>query len=91
MNKFGGGKLILWPCFSAAGPGRIHIQKENVNAGGYLQILSNNLFDSERDLQMRPNYTFQHYQATPHTAFCLKERLSDNQIDVLPWAAGSYD
>ena len=49
--KHGGGKIMLWGCFSAAGPGRLVKVEGNMNAGQYHQILEGNLTQSARELR----------------------------------------
>ena len=51
--KHGGGSIMLWGCFSAAGTARLVKTEETINGAKYRQILEENLVQSVKDLRLR--------------------------------------
>ena len=49
--KHGGGSIMLWACFSAAGTGRLARIQGNMNRAKYIEILDDNLLQSTQDLR----------------------------------------
>ena len=66
--KHGGGKRMLWGCFSAKGTGRLHRIEGRMNGAMYLEILGDNLLPSVRALKMVCGWVFQHDNDPKHTA-----------------------
>ena len=50
--KHGGGTIMLWGCFSAAGTGRLVRIKGKMNGAKYRDILDENLLQSTQNLRL---------------------------------------
>ncbi|KAG2464976.1 TCB1 transposase, partial [Polypterus senegalus] len=89
--KYGGGSIMLWGCFSAAGTGRLVRIKGKMTAAMYRDILDENLLQSALDLRLRRRFIFQQDNDPKHTAKISKEWLQDNSMNVLEWPSQSPD
>ncbi|KAG2462272.1 TCB1 transposase, partial [Polypterus senegalus] len=89
--KRGGGSIMLWGCFSAAGTGRLVRRKGKMTAAMYREILDENLLQSALDLRLGRRFIFQQDNDPKHTAKISKERLQDNFVNVLEWPIQSPD
>ena len=55
----GGGIIMLWGCFSAAGTGRLVRIEGKINGAKCREILDENLLQSAQDLKLGRRFTFQ--------------------------------
>ncbi len=89
--KYGGGSIMLWGCFSAAGTGRLVAIEGKMNAAKHRDILDENLLQSAQDLRLGRRFTFQQDNDPRHTAKITKEWLHNNSVTVLEWPSQSPD
>ena len=86
--KHGGGRILLWGCFSAAGTGRLVRFEGKMNRAKYREILDENLLQSTQHLRLGLRFTFQQDNDHKHTK---QEWLPDKSMNVLEWLSQSPD
>ena len=89
--KFNGGNIMIWGCFSAKGPGRLHCLKDIMDGQMYRRILGRNILPSVRAMGLSPGWIFQHDNDPKHTAKKTKAYLAGKGFRVLPWPSQSPD
>ena len=89
--KHGGGRVMLWGCFTAAGTGRLVRIEGKINRAKYREILDENLFQSAQDLRLGRRFTFQQNNDPKHTAKTMQEWLWDRSLNVLECPSQSPD
>ncbi|KAG2460510.1 TC1A transposase, partial [Polypterus senegalus] len=89
--KRGGGSIMLWGYFSAAGTGRLVRIKGKMTGAMYRNILDENLLQTALDLRLGRRFIFQQDSDPKHTAKISKEWLQDNSVNVLEWPSQSPD
>ncbi len=76
--KHGGGRIMLWGCFSSAGTGALVKVEGIMNSSISQSILAQNLQASAR--KMKRNFIFQHDNNPKHTSKSTKEWLHQKMI-----------
>jgi hypothetical protein len=66
--KHGGGSIMLWGCFSAAGTGSQVRIEAKMNRAKLGEILNESLLQSAQELRLRRRFTFQQDNDPKHTA-----------------------
>ena len=89
--KFGGGSIMVWGCFSSAGPGKLHIIEGRMNSQMYRAILDDNHSKSAEDLNLPNGWIFQQDNDPKHTAKATTEWFREKEIEVLGWPSQSPD
>lgn len=66
--KHGGGSVMVWGCFSSAGPGNMEFVETTMNQHIYQDILNGNVKSSAAKLALGRRYIFQQDNDPKHTA-----------------------
>lgn len=92
--KFGGGKLMVWGCFSGRGMGTLHRIEGTMNQNSYQEVLRTSLLPSI-DKLYGPNDTgeclFQQDNAPCHKAASVLAFLQRRNISTMQWPPQSPD
>ena len=91
MVKHGGGSIMLWGCFSVAGPGGLVRIEGKINGAKYREILNENLLQSAQDLRLGRRLIFQQENDPNYTAKTTQEWLRDKSLNFLEWPSQSLD
>ena len=90
--KHGGGSIMLWGCFAAAGTGKLQKVNGIMRKEQHIEILKHNLKSSARlQLKLGRKWIFQQDNDPKHTAHVVKNLLRHNKIKVLEWPSQSPD
>ena len=87
--KHGGGSIMLWGCFSAAG--RLANIEGKMNGAKYRETLDEKLLQSTQNLRRGWMFTFQQDKDPKHTANTTQQGLWDKSLNVLEWPSQSPD
>ena len=87
----GGCSIMLWRCFSAAGPGRLVRIEGKMNGAKYREILDKNLIQSPKYLRLGRRFYFQQDNDPKHTAKTTQEWLWHKPLYVVEWRSQSLD
>uniref|UniRef100_A0A3Q3J790 Tc1-like transposase DDE domain-containing protein n=1 Tax=Monopterus albus TaxID=43700 RepID=A0A3Q3J790_MONAL len=89
--KHGGGSVMVWGCFAAAGPGQLTIIESTMNSTVYQKVLEEHVRPSVRKLKLKRNWTMQHDNDPKHTSKSTKDWLKKKKWRVLEWPSQSPD
>ena len=90
-NKFGGGGLMVWGCFSWFGLGPLFVVPGTMKAVNYLNILDNFALPTLWQYFGNSPCHYQHDNAKCHTAGVIQDWFEDNHVKKLEWPAQSPD
>ena len=89
--KHGGGSIMLWGCFAAAGTGRIFRIDGIMNSAVYQQILADNLQPSVHTLRLGRNWIMQQDNDPKHTSKSTQAWMRSHRVRILKWPSQSPD
>jgi len=89
--KHGGGSVMVWGCFSAAGVGRLVFIDGIMNHLDYIQILKDNLKASAESLRIGSNFKFYQDNDPKHKAYNTRLWLLYNCPEVMETPPQSPD
>lgn len=89
-RNFGGGSVMVWASFCAAGTVSIEFISTRMNSSDYQNVLSVNLLPFMRR-HARARYTFQQDNAAIHASTSTKAWFASHGVDVMEWPACSPD
>jgi hypothetical protein len=89
MVKHGGGSIVLWGCFSAAGTGRPVRIGAKMNEANYREILDDNMLQSAQHLRLGQRFTFLQDNDPKYTTKTTQEWLRDKSLNILEWPSQS--
>jgi hypothetical protein len=89
--KHGGGSIMLWGCFAAAGTGNICVIEGIMNSEGYQRILTDNVKQSAIKLHLGRAFVFQQDNDPKHTSKSTQKYFATQKLRVLEWPSQSPD
>ena len=88
--KHGGGRIMVWACFTSLGPGYCTLIEGNMDQELYKTILESDLDETARFYGLdKEEIIIQHDGDPKNTARSVKKCLDDNNWEVFPWPAQS--
>ena len=82
--KYGGGIVMVWGCFAAAGPERLAVVTGTMNSAGYQKTLKASVQPSVRDLKLKQTWVLQQDSDPKHTSKSTSEWLKKNKMKTRP-------
>jgi len=89
-RPFGGGSLMIWGAFSAAGKAELVVMEGRQNSQRYIDVLEKSLLPF-LSVTHNNNATFQQDNAAIHTSRVTKNWFQEKNIQVMDWPAKSPD
>lgn len=89
--KFGGGKLMVWGCFSRAGVGELRRVDGTINQHSYKAMMAEAMMPSGERLFGGEEYIFQQDNAPCHKAKSVMDFFRQKKINVMDWPPQSPD
>lgn len=89
-RNFGGGGVMIWAGFCAAGKTEIAYVPTKINSQNYIELLEDTMVERTEEL-CGVNFVFQQDNAAVHSAKIVEEWFSLKNIEVLDWPARSPD
>lgn len=87
----GGGKIMVWGCFTAAGVGRLCQVSGLLDSHGYVELLEEEMLPSMELLGGTDVLFLQQDNAPIHKAKICSDFLKDNSVSTLQWPPQSPD
>ncbi|CEG84809.1 hypothetical protein RMATCC62417_18562 [Rhizopus microsporus] len=92
VDKYGGGSIFLWSCFTAKGPGCITEILGDIDSKLYCQILSEDLMATLGDYHLdAADIVFQQDNDPKHHSKLATKWFQENNVKLLEWPAYSPD
>lgn len=86
----GTGRIMVWGCFSTAAVGRLVKIDCKMTGKDYVNILSKNIDESARKMQLR-EFILQQYNDPTHTSAAAKQYFEKKSMEVMEWPPQSPD
>lgn len=87
--KHGGGSVMVWGCFDAAGPGQLTIIESTMNSTVYQRVLEKHVRPSVWKLKLKRNWAMRQDNDPKHTSKSTKDWLKTKKWSVLEWSSQS--
>ena len=84
-------KVMFWGCFSAAGPGRLHVCEGMMRTEQYIKIIDSRIVPELNEKFPDGNCTLQQDKAPCHTSKKSIKHLQSKAIRLLEWPGNSPD
>ena len=81
--KHVGGNVKCWGCYSAAGVSTLVFIDGNMIGKTYRDILEDNIFESEKKLNLNNTWIFQHDNEPKHRSYVVAHWLDQNGVEHL--------